>query len=260
MRDPDRPRDLSCVQRAGAAGGHQHEVARVETLAHRIGLDRVDHVVDGHRHDPERRLLGRQAQRLADGGRHRRPGQVRVEAHPPAQERLGTQPPQHHVGVGDGRIGAAAAVGGRSRIGAGALRADADHTTVLGGGDRAAAGPDRLDVEHRDHHRVAVDRGVQQVLHPRLPAGGHADVGGGASDVERDHALKAAAASGVDAPQLPGRRPGEHEVHRRLVAFLECGHPARALHQVRRPPHALPLERLLQPVQVAPDARVRCTR
>ena len=92
------------------------------------------------------------------------------------------------------------------------------------------------------------------MLHPRLAAGGDADVGRGAADVERDHVLKATAASGVDASQLAGRRPRQHQVDRGLVALVERRHPARALHQVRRTAHPLLLQRLVQPVEVATHA------
>ena len=49
---------------------------------------------------------------------------VGVELHLAAEEIVRIEPAEHHVGVGDGRLGAAAAVADRAGIGARALRAD----------------------------------------------------------------------------------------------------------------------------------------
>jgi hypothetical protein len=68
VRDPDRPGDLHRVERTRSAGGHQREVAGVIALADRVGLDRVDHVVDGDRHHAQRCVLDRQPERLGHRG------------------------------------------------------------------------------------------------------------------------------------------------------------------------------------------------
>ena len=49
------------VQRAGAAEAHQREVARIDALGDRIGVDRQRHVVVDDAQDAERRVLRRKA-------------------------------------------------------------------------------------------------------------------------------------------------------------------------------------------------------
>ena len=56
--------------------------------------------------------------RAAPPGARRRRGSSRRRG------TVGAKPPEHQVGVGDGRLGAAQAVAGRARLGAGALRPD----------------------------------------------------------------------------------------------------------------------------------------
>ena len=72
------------------------------------------------------------------------------------EQPVGVEPAEDDVGVGDRRPGAAAAVADRPRRRARALRADAQHAGGIDRGDRAAAGADRVDVDHRhvDRHRV----------------------------------------------------------------------------------------------------------
>ena len=60
---------------------------------------------------------------------------------------------EHEIGVGDGRLGAAAAVAGRARLGAGAVRADRDRPQRVDPGDRAAAGADLDHLDHGDAQR-----------------------------------------------------------------------------------------------------------
>ena len=57
------------------------------------------------------------------------------------------------VGVGDGRLGAAAAVAGRARLGAGAVGPDLDALQGVDAGDRAAAGADLHHLDDGDAHR-----------------------------------------------------------------------------------------------------------
>ena len=62
---------------------------------------------------------------------------------------------EDEVGVGDGRVGAAAAVAGRTRVGAGAVRTDAEHAAGVDPGDAAAAGADLDEVDRPGLDRVA---------------------------------------------------------------------------------------------------------
>ena len=70
-----------------------------------------------------------------------------VERHAAAEQAARREPAEHEVGVGDGGLCAAAAVAGRARLRARALRADLHQPVAVEPGDRAAAGADRVDVE-----------------------------------------------------------------------------------------------------------------
>src|SRR2546428_7025866 len=94
-----------------------------------------------------------------------------------AEPGVGADPAEHQIGVGDGRLVAAAAVAGRARHRLGAVRPDAQGAAVVDPGDRAAAGADRVDVDDRDADRGAGEAGLAGDL--RGAAEHQADVGAG---------------------------------------------------------------------------------
>ena len=98
------------------------------------------------------------------------------------------QPPEHQIGVGDGRLRAAAAVADRAGIGAGAFRPDLDQAGRVDAGDRAAAGADRVHVDHRhvDRHRIF---DLDLVGDGRLGVADQRDVGRGAAHVVGDEVV-----------------------------------------------------------------------
>ena len=125
-----------------------------------------------------------------------------VERHAAAQQ-LGRQVAQDHMGVGDGRALAAAAVGRRAGIGAGALRTDGQRAG-LDLGDRAAARADRHHVDHRQRQRPFADMAL---LGERDAAVlDQADVGAGAADIDGDDILDAARRGDVARADHAGRR------------------------------------------------------
>ena len=152
--------------------------------------------------------------------------------HLAAQEQLGAQPAEHDHGVGRGRLGAAAVVGDRARIGAGRARADAEDPAGIDVGDRAAAGADRVHVDHRDHRLVRPDLRVQQVLHAQLAVLREADVGGGPAHVERDHVGLVGLPARPDAADDSGDRARHEQVDRLLHGALGRGDACGRGHQV----------------------------
>ena len=77
---------------------------------------------------------------------------------PPAEEVVGVQQPEHEVGVGDRRPGAAAAVTDGPGVGARALGPDAQGAGLrVDPRQAAAAGADRLDVDHAQEEVVLLD-------------------------------------------------------------------------------------------------------
>ena len=117
-------------------------------------------------------------------------------------KKSGISLPSHHIGVGDGER-AAAAVAGRARIGAGAVRADAEARAVEMQ-DRAAAGRDRVDAHHRRAHAHARDFGLERAL---VLAVEMRHVGRGAAHVEADDVAKPASRPVSAMPTTPPAGP-----------------------------------------------------
>ena len=143
-------------------------------------------------------------------------GGVAVQLHAPAEEPLGVDPAEHHVRVRDRRLRAALAVAGRARVGPGAARADAKRAAVVDAGDRAAAGADRVDVEHRHEQRVAAHPRVARDASPMpcsvtMPMSARR-----AAHVERDQPPPAGERAGPLAAEHAGGRPRQQQCHRAL--------------------------------------------
>ena len=207
-RDLQLERDVAGEQRPGAAGRDERELARVVAAPHAVQLDRLRHpeLLDLER--AERRLLDRDAELARRPSAIAAARELGVELHAAAEQAaVRPQAAEQELRVGRRRLLAAAAVAGGAGIGARRLRADAEDAAGVDVGDRAAAGADRVDVDHRHHRLVVADLRVEQVAHPQLRRRRDADVGGGAADVERDDVLV------PGHPARPrcrrsGRRPG----------------------------------------------------
>ena len=105
-------------------------------------------------------------------------------------------------------------------------------------GDRAAAGADRVDVDHRDHRLVRPDLRVEQVLHAQPAVLREPDVGRRAADVERDHVVVAGLPAGPDAADDAGHGTRHEQVDRPLDRALGGRDAARRGHQVDARPDA----------------------
>ena len=252
--DADLGRDLGREERPAAALGDEHELARVEALAHRGLLDRVDHRVHEDAVDAHRGLLDRGAELAREVRVDRLAREILAQAHLAAQEELRAQPAEHDHRVGGGRLGAAAVVGDRARVGARRARPDAEDAARVDVGDRAAAGADRVDVDHRDHRLVRADLRVEQVLHAQLAVLREADVGRGAADVERDHV---AARRDCRPVQMPPTTPAIGPDMSRLTGFsiAPCGRrdAGRRGHQVDARPDVHRAQRGVEAADVARD-------
>ena len=129
-----RRRHVHGVQRACAAEGDQRVVAVVDTALDGHQPDGVGHVLGRGGEDRARGLHRRQPERLAERGH----GLVRlggIQRHLAAEEVVGVEAPQHHVGVGHGGLGSALAVAGGAGVGAGRARADAEQAADIDVGD-----------------------------------------------------------------------------------------------------------------------------
>ena len=116
LGDAELARQRHRVQRPGAAEGEQREVARVVAARQRHHADGAGHVRVGEPDDGRRRRVDVEAERRGRACR-RRSSRTCVDRHRPrhGQQPLRVEPAEHQVGVGDGRLGAAAAVADRAR-------------------------------------------------------------------------------------------------------------------------------------------------
>ena len=155
-----------------------------------------------------------EAQRLGDPLAHRalrRPS--RSSVHLAAEEAVGAEPAEHQVGVGDGRLGAAAAVAGRTGHRAGALRADAQRLPVS---TRAIEPPpvptswmSIIGIWTGSACVVAADQ--RRAGRQHLAVVDHAGLGGGAAHVEGDGVVDAELCAQRLGADHAGGRPGfEH--------------------------------------------------
>ena len=200
------------------------------------------------------------ARRLRDRGF----GRGVVDRQVAAQQRALVEVAEQQVAVGDGGLGAAAAVADRARIGAGALRPDAQRAGAIDPGDRAAAGGDLGQVDHRHADRMA------GAVHPAVAAGAAADLvlgrrlvlavadqarlGGGAAHVEGEEI----AAAGLPRHQRrgddAGRRARLHGHGRHGDGLAGFEDAAVGAHHVEAR-QALGARRLLQALQIRREDR-----
>src|SRR5581483_3159464 len=145
------------VHRPAAAEGDQGKIADVVAARRGNRLDRFFHL---HVDDLQHAVGGFEQVELE------RPGDFffqqlfrlrLVELHPAAEEMVGIEHAGDDVGVGDGDIFAAAVVADRAGVGAGAIGADLQAADRVDARDGAAAGADRVDIEHRQRDRPHVD-------------------------------------------------------------------------------------------------------
>ncbi len=243
--------DRGGVHRPGAAEGKQGEAAGIDAALDGDDAQRPHHLLVGDAQDAFGGLDLIEAQRGGKGADSIR-GRVRVEGHVAGQLRVGGEPAEQQVGVGDRGLAAAASVGGGPRIGAGRARPDAQGAAAVAPADRAAAGADGVDVDHRQLDRAAGDRARVGPLH--LARLDHADVARGPTHVEAQRVAVAGelgqqpgadGASGRAREHAPGPGPGR---------FLGAGDAARGLHHQRSRQAGL-ARGFAEPLQVTPEQR-----
>ena len=111
-------------------------------------------------------------------------------------------------------------------------RADGQRARVRNAGDRAAAGADRHDVDHRQADGPAADAAVGGEA--GLAAVDEGDVGGGAADVDADEVGVAAGRADVGRADRAGSGAGERGLHRRASHVAGAGDAAGRFHQQQR--------------------------
>ena len=245
-RNAERGGEVAGVERARAAGRDEREVGRVAPAFDRdhaqgaghVGVDHIDHGA-GRPGDVPAERLGDRRDRVA--------GALGIERDRRAEDLAGLQAAEHDVRIGHGRQ-RPAAVGGRSRIRARGLRADAECAPGVEPGDRAAARADRMDVDRGRADRDPVDFEVGAF---EQPAGAEADIGGGAAHVEGDRLLEASLARGREAAGRAARWPGEDGADRIRTGRGRAHRAAVGLHDAQAGrPRRERSERCFQPGEV----------
>ena len=182
----------------------------------------------------------------------------RVELHLAAEKVIRAEAAEHDVGVGDGRLGAAAAVADRAGIGAGALRADLQGADFVDPGDAAAAGADFDDVDHRHHDRMAAGVAADVIAwrHGRLAVADQAGLGGRAAHVEGDDVADSRASSPISAEaMMPPTGPDSIIATGRLIATSGAITPPFDCMIDSSPREADAFEARLQVAHIAADVR-----
>ncbi|ERH11270.1 MAG: hypothetical protein J07HX64_03054 [halophilic archaeon J07HX64] len=172
------------MHRAGTAERDQRERPRVVPAFECHPANRAGH--RGVRHPPHpagRRDGPLQVRRRREVGQRggRRPG---IECQVLAECGLGTQVATDQCRVRDGRLVATPAVTGWPGVGAGGAGSHTERTAGVDPRHRAAAGPDSLDVDHRNPDRVPADRRLGCSLDDSVPDETH--VGRCSAHIEGD--------------------------------------------------------------------------
>ena len=190
LGDAQFARDHGRVQGPGAAIGDEREIGGIEAALGGDPAHHVGHLGGGDAQDAVGGLREIEAERRGDTRFERALCALEVEPHLAAEKPVGAEPPENEIGVGDGRLRAAEPVAYRAGLRARAFRPDMQRAH-LDARDRAAAGADLLDVDHRNLHRqpggVAADE--RAAGHQHLAAMDDAGLGGGAAHVEGDGVL-----------------------------------------------------------------------
>ena len=137
-----------------------------------------------------------------------------IQLHLAAQKETGIQIAQHQIGVGDGWLGATAAVTSRAWVSARRIRPHLEQAQRINTGNRAAAGADLDHLDHRDLHRQpraffeAVDAIHLEVMgNQRFALVDHTEFGRGAPHVKGEQIGATRKPTAVRRRQRPSRRP-----------------------------------------------------
>src|SRR5690606_17366771 len=154
------------VNRTCAAEGKYRKVPWIEPLLEQREPDGGSGtgVRDGY--DPAGRRLCFEAEWPGELFLDRPSRTLQIERHRSAQKIFRIEAAEHQVGVGDGRLAAAAPVADWTRVRAGALGSDRDALRGVDPRDGAAAGADRANLDHRHPHGQPVDLPLGDDLYP----------------------------------------------------------------------------------------------
>ena len=221
-------REERCVHRPGAAERDERELARLDPLLDRERPDRLRHLGVDHVADPLGELDRLQVQLVGELG-DRASRRVDVERHLAACEPGRIDATEDEVRIGDRRLRAAAPVARGARIGARALRTDAQ-SARLRVGDRAAARAHGVDVHDRHQQREPFERRLRRDVRPAVDD--ERDVEARAAHVDADQVRPVEHPRERDAAHRAADRAREERLERHLARGLGADDPAARLRAV----------------------------
>ncbi len=217
------------MQRAGATERHEREASRIDTALHGHDAQGAEHLGIGDGHDAggagERAEAELMCEPLDRGA-----GRAGVEGHPAGERAIARQVAEQQVGVGDRRPLASASVAGGPGLGPGRLRTDAQRTARVAPCDRAPAGADGVDVEHRQRERPSADAPGRRLADRAALDDAH--VAGGATHVEAEHVVLTRLGGEQPRPADASRRAREHGERGVVRGQLGARRPAGRLHDL----------------------------
>ena len=208
------------MQRARATKSDQGKVARVQAA------------LDGHQaHAPGHALV--------DHGQHRLGGLLQTEVHLCAQAlhrsagtfhiqagavavhaAVGVDAPQHHIGIGHGGFGAAAAISHGAGHGACTARAHLQHAAPVEVGNAAPARANGVHIDHGQAHGNAKVQ-VGELGHLGFAVDDDGHIKTGAPHVTGDHMAEARLGGNAGCGRDPSRRAGAHDVGGALAELAQ---------------------------------------
>jgi hypothetical protein len=135
------------------------------------------------------------------------------------------------------------------------LRPDLESASCVDVRDRAAAGADRVQVDHRHEDRIARDERIARRGLRELAVGHDADVGARAADVERDQVVAIGELPDPGAAEHAGREPRHQRVDRQIGDRARRRDAAVRHHDVDFAAEARGLETACEPVDVIAHER-----
>ena len=165
----------------------------------------------------------------------------RIQRDRTARETIRIDAAKHHVGIGDRRLLAAAAIAGGSRLGAGAVGTDHDAAQRVDPRDRAASRANLHHVDDRNAHRNAAAFG-ETIGAGDLEVAGllrrvivdQSDLRGRAAHVERQGAIVAATRRDAPRQDDAAGRTAFDQAHRKAARRFDRANTAGGHHQQQR--------------------------
>ncbi len=170
---------------------------------------------------------------------------------------LGIEAAEQQIGVGHGRLRAAAAIASRTRHRAGALRADAQRLAFGETRDAAAAGADLENIHHRnlDRQRPLVAADQRRAGGQRPALADDARLCRGAAHIESDRIRQAELMADRLRANDAGGRPGFQHAHAFAPRLIDRKKTAGRLHDIELAAEAIGAQLLIELAEIAIDAR-----